>query len=317
MKPSALRNLGAGARLALSAPRVLLCLWAVQFLFALVVAVPVHGSALEHLAPVAGFVEDQANAGLRLLPAWLFEDWARTDPGGLAAAGAVVAPLMLLASLFGVLLASGWMHLALDPKPSHGLRRFFAGAGEHFFPFLRLWVMALALYAFATWLLWGSPGGALQDWLLNDRPPAAAADERWGRGVEIGFSLVYALLLLQIEVVVDLARASLVAAKRQSAVSALLRAMAFWLRHGWSALKLVGSGLLLEGLWIGLLVSMTGWAGLPLWGLALLLPWGRIALRGARWSGLALLYHQWTHPAPAQKSRPLDEGTVWAEDSAA
>jgi hypothetical protein len=319
-KPPAIGTLIAGIGVALVRPRVWLLLLGLSLLFGLAVATPVHQSALEQLAPTSIFGDDPLRGG-NSMPRWVLDDWTRLHQSAFAAASAALAPLLLLSSLLGVLISAGWIHAAIRGREDHGLKQFLSGAGQHFFPMLRLWVVGLAFYWLTTWLVWGPAG----DWVMSQFFPAGDVDRAtsesralWGQNIRIVF---YALGLLKIEMIMDLARAAVVSSDSRSAVTSFLRAIRFWIWRWPSCFLLVFAGLILEAGWIALIVRLSQILDLPLWTLALSVPVGRILLRGGRTSGLALLYHASTLPGPKPggtgvhppkgNKGPLDEGSAW------
>jgi hypothetical protein len=308
IKPPALGTLFAGIGIALARPRVWLPLSALVILLGLVASYPVQDAAQNSFARVAGFEQDRGLLDAGIMPRWMFDDQDR-EHGGMGSPSAL-APLMLLVSLLGVLFAGGWMEIALHRRKEHGLIAFLGGGGQHFFPFLRLWVVALAGYAFCTWLVFGLPGDWLKDQLYPAGNPDRASSETRVRWVDLSYSLVYLWGLLKIEIIIDLARASLVASGRRSATGAVFRALGFWIKRWWACLVLVGGGLLLEAAVLFFAISLHDFLSFPLWGLALLLPAARVILRGGRQAGLALYYQQ---ISDAGRRRPLQNAEMLAE----
>lgn len=307
-KPPALGTLFAGMGLALSRPRVWLPLTALVILLGLVASYPVQDAAQDSFGHVAGFEQDRGLIDAGIVPRYLFDDQARED-GGMGSPSAL-APLLLLVSLLGVLFAGGWMEIALHRRKEHGLVAFLNGGGQHFFPFLRLWVVALAGYAFCTWLVYGLPGDWLKEQLYPAGNPERASSETRVRWVDLVYSLIYIWGLLKIEIIIDLARATLVASGRRSATGAVFRALGFWIKRWWGCLVLVGGGLLLEAALIYFAIGLLHLLSPPLWAIALLLPAARVILRGGRQAGLALYYQQ---ICDAGRRRPLKNAELLAE----
>lgn len=315
-KPPALGTLFAGVGIALARPRVWLPLTALVILLGLVASYPVQDAAQSSFGHVVGFESDRGFIDAGVKPRWMFDDQARED-GGLGTAS-VLAPLMLLVSLLGALFAGGWMEIALHRRKDHGLVAFLSGGGQHFFPFLRLWVVALAGYAFCTWLVYGLPGDWLKEQLYPAGNPERALSESRVRWVDLVYSLVYLWGLLKIEIIIDLARATLVSSGRRSAIGAVFRALGFWIKRWWGCLVLVGGGFLLEAAVLFFAVSLHDFLGMPLWLLALLLPAARVVLRGGRQAGLALYYQQISEAGrrrPLQNAaliaEPIEDGSAW------
>lgn len=316
--PPALGTLLTGIGFAAAKPRVWVSLTVLLTLLALVASYPVRVDAQASFEHVAGFSDEQPWLDLGVVPRWMFDDQGR-EQGGLGAPEAL-APLLLLVSLLGVLITAGWMETAIDRRRENGLMGFLAGGGRFFFPFLRLWLVALGGYALCTWIVYGYPGDWLMGQMFPDGNPERATNENHARWAELGYSIVYLWGLLKVEVITDLARAHLVVTEKRSALGGLMRGIGFWMRRWWSCLALVGGGLLLEFAVVAGLVSLQGAAGFPLWVLALAVPPLRIILRGGRYAGLALYVEQvreqkqrrpLEHAPPPTPVDPIQEGSAW------
>lgn len=290
--PSGAAHLWAGLRFALGRPRVLLALCAWSWLLPLVPALVIAGSAERHLAH-AYAIESERPADLAgATPAWMFREWERAGAGELAAAADALLPLLLLSSLFGLLVAGGWMHAALHGRAQHGLRAFFGGGGRMLFPFLRSWFLGLPLFALWTWLAWGAPGTAVVGLWLPEGEADLARSETVARAVTAGREAIYFAGLLAIELLLDLARATLVAGQRSSALLALVRGVREAFRRPHSLALLIGTGLGLELLWLGALLGAAALLDCGPLALGLLLPIGRVICRGARLAALATFVAQ-------------------------
>jgi len=319
IQPPLLGTLFAGIGFALLRPRIWLLLTGVSFLLAWAVSAPVRESAQQSFGHVVGFADEQAGVDAGALPRWWFDDWERLRGAGAQAASAALAPLLLLASLFGLIVTAGWMEAAVHRREQSGSLAFLAGGGRHFFPFLRLWAFALAGYALVTWLVYGLPGEWLQAQFFPDGNLERAQSENSARWFSLGQSVVYVLGLLKIEIIIDLARAQLVVRGGRSAGLALLRGMGFWLRRWVGCLVIVSGGLAFEALLLLLVAILVQYTSLPLWILVIALPAARCILRGGRYVALALYLQQLVQPqpgAPATESartpdRFLDEGSTW------
>lgn len=285
--PSGIQHLLGGIRFALARPRVLLflCLW--SWLLPLAVALPYYASAQRHLAGAAPAADEGPADFLGATPAWMFSEWNTAGAGELAGASQVVGPLYLISSLFGLLIAAGWMGSIVHSRDRHGLRAFLGAGGRHYFAFCRSWVLGLPLLALWTWLVFGAPGQAVLAQFVEDGKLGLAHSELAARRLEHAREILYVAGLLALELWLDLARATLVAGKRGSALAALARGTREGLRRPLGVLTLVGVGLGLEILWIaGLKAGGEALALGPL-AIGLLLPFGRVVLRGARLAGLA------------------------------
>lgn len=318
-RPPALGTLFAGVGLACARPRVWLPLTLLVILLAWAASEPVHDSARAGFGHVAGFEDD---ADVQGVPQWMFDDWERLRGAARSEASAALAPLLLLASLLGVWVTMGWMWLAVHGRREHGLFAFGTGGGQYWWPGMRLWVLTLAGYALVTWIVYGLPGDWLREQVFPAGDPERATSENHARWMDWLYAAVYLFGLLKVEILTDLARASLVVEERRSALGAWFRALGLWFRRALPLLALVGGGLLLEAGAIALLVGLRDWVGLPLLAVALLAPALRVILRGGRASAIALYYQQVRRPARkrarARRSpppEPLDEGTAWADPS--
>lgn len=285
--PSGMAHLLGGIRFALARPRILLflCLW--SWLLPLAVALPYYASAQRHLAGAAASEDEGPADFLGATPAWMFNEWNTAGAGELTGASQVIGPLYLISSLFGLLIAAGWMGSIVHSRDRHGLRAFLGSGGRHYFAFCRSWVLGLPLFALWTWLVFGEPGQTVLAQFVEDGKMGLAHSELAARRLEHAREILYVAGLLALELWLDLARATLVAGKRGSALAALARGAREGLRRPLGVLALVGIGLGLEILWIaGLKAGGEALALGPLV-LGLLLPFGRVVLRGARLAGLA------------------------------
>lgn len=284
--PSAPSYLGSAFLLALSRPRVLLFLLLPLLLLPLVVALPVLLGA-EPLAPM------QANPGgtaidlPEVAPSWVFREWTRAMPETLPAAAASLPPLLLFLSLFNLVVTGGWMGLAVTRRREHSLRSFLSHGGRSFFPFLRTWLIGLPLFAMVTYIFWGAPAEWFFSLFLPEGDPALGASESTGRWLEVLRQLLYLNALFKLELWLDLARASLTVGERRSALLAMVRSFWLFLRNPWGLYGLGLCGFGLELLWIAGAEAIRQVLGAPLWPMLLILPFGRIVMRGMRYAALA------------------------------
>jgi hypothetical protein len=313
--PSGLSHLLGGIRFALARPRVLLflCLW--SWLLPLAVALPYYASAQRHLSQAQASADEGPADLLGATPAWMFSEWAYAGAGELAVVSQVAAPLFLLSSLFGLLVASGWMGSIVHSRDRHGLRAFLGAGGRHFFAFGRTWVLGLPLFALWTWLVFGAPGQAIVTRFVEDGDLSLAPSEVVARRIANTREVLYVLGLLGLELWLDLARATLAVGKRSSSLVALARGAREGLRRPLGVLTLVGVGIGLEVLWLaGLKAGSEALAIGPL-ALGLLLPFGRVVLRGARLAGLASFIAQ--SESARREARAQRPGPPLPEDYAA
>lgn len=291
--PSGPAHLLAGLRFALGRPRVLIVLCAWSWLLALAPALVVSASAERHLAHAMETADEGPADLLGETPTWMFREWERAGGAELESAAAALLPLLLLASLAGLLVSAGWMHAAVHGRGRHGLLAFLGGGGRLWFAFLRTWLLGLPLFALWTWLCWGPAGDAAAAlWLPPDGDPELASSETLARWVTGGREILYFAGLLGLELVLDLARATLAARERSSALLALARGAREAMLRPLGVLSLVGAGFGVELLWIGTLRLVADSAGLGAVALGLLLPFGRVACRGARLAALATFVAQ-------------------------
>lgn len=109
------------------------------------------------------------------------------------------------------------------PTRAHG---FFAAAGTHFWRFVRLGVLALAVYSALF--------GWIHGWLLEDLYGILTRNitvERTAFLIRIGLYAVFGLLLVAANLVFDYARVRTVVEDRRSAIGALLAGFRFVRRH--------------------------------------------------------------------------------------
>jgi hypothetical protein len=187
------------------------------------------------------------------------------DNEHLPAAVGVVASGYLLFWLF---LVGGILDRYARNRPTRAAA-FFSSCGVFFFRFLRLGIIALALYA----LLFGPVHG----WLFGTVYPWATRDltvERQAFAVRAGLYLVFGVLLAACNVLFDYAKVRAVVEDRRSMVGALLAAWRFLRRNPLHAAGLYllngllfvaviavyavvapGAGTAGWSLWLGLLVT--------------------------------------------------------------
>jgi len=284
--PSAPSYLGGALALTLSRPRVLLFLLLPMLLLPLVVALPVFLGA-EPLAPVQTVAGGTELHLPEIAPSWVFKEWHRAMPQTLPAAAATLAPLLLLLSLCNLVISGGWMGLAVSRRRDHALRAFLGHGGRTFFPFLRTWLLGIPLFALATWVCWGAPAEWFFGLFLPEGNPALGGSENTGRWLEILRQLIYLNALFKLELWLDLARAHLTVGERRSALLAMIRSFWLFLRHGWGLYGLALCGFGLELLWIAGAEATRQLLALPLWPLLLVVPFGRIVMRGSRYAAIA------------------------------
>jgi hypothetical protein len=74
----------------------------------------------------------------------------------------------LVAMLLGVFFAGGWVQLAFDAQEGPVVARALPAARSHFWRFVRVWLITLALLALWSWMLFDWPWRKLVlDWILR------------------------------------------------------------------------------------------------------------------------------------------------------
>ena len=130
--------------------------WLGLWLLALVAALPWYAELEELVAnryPVAEIVHDldvNFRTDHRLAIASLNQGSARSG-----------ALLVLIAALFGVFTAGGWLQVILERTHGQSLRRFFFGGARYFWRFLRVLILVLLLLAGLRWIFYGMPWNEL------------------------------------------------------------------------------------------------------------------------------------------------------------
>jgi hypothetical protein len=135
-------------------------------------------------------------------------------------AGVTVAWLLVWSFLSGGILD----RLARDRRTRSA--GFFSAAGTHFWRFLRLGVIAWAIYAFLF--------GWVHGWIFTDLYERWTRDmtvERNAAALRLAGYLVFGALLVFINVLVDYARVRIVVEDRRSAIGALAAGTRFVRRH--------------------------------------------------------------------------------------
>jgi len=215
----------------------------VTFLIALPLSVALRGMILDHLGP--SLAADSVAAGADYQ--WWQEFSAQATGLGstftpsIIGFGAVLDNLdafvdnvPMAATITGV--TAAWLvvwsflsggvidRLARDRRTrAHG---FFAAAGTHFWRFLRLGLMALAIYAFLF--------GWVHEWLLTDLYSRMIRDttvERSAATIRFGGYLIFGALLIFVNLMFDYARIRIVVEDRRSAIGALAAGTRFVRRH--------------------------------------------------------------------------------------
>lgn len=292
-------HLAGGIWAALARPRLLLFLMGISLVLPLVVALPAFFAAEQHLGNFEAVADGTPIDLPNVAPAWIFEEWFRAAPTERKLAAQTMAPLLLLVSLFNLVITAGWMRIALLNRRRHSLRTFLQCGGHYFFPFLRTWLLALPMFALITWLFWGTPAEWLFARMMPEGDANLAASEQTGRWLETLRQVLFLIALWKTEILLDLARASMICGNRRSALAAIVRGIGFFLRSPWQVFGLMCLSFALELFWIAGAKAVQELADWPMWTLLLILPFGRIIFRGARYVSLASFYAAKTHDSAA------------------
>jgi len=244
-----LRSLAHGLGSALSAPRLALALWAWSALLTLPVAAPIWRVWRDRTAdaPRADALIDGFNLAT-------FRELTRFDVAWpWSPAVATLGGVVLLAVVGQALVAGGTLAVLVPGERGPFLRRFLAGAGEYFWRFLRVFLLAVA-----------AAGLTLAAVMLAFAPiSAVAGDSAW----EPGWYLVQAALVVSLGVVaffwliaVDYARIRMALERdRRSALAALARGAATVLRHPLRTFGIWIAGGVLVALAAGAYDVLGGW----------------------------------------------------------
>jgi hypothetical protein len=189
--------------------------------------------------------------------------------------------LALLAFLFGVFTAGGWLGTLLDASRTSGTRRYFHGGVRYFWRFLRLALLFLVLMDVAGRLFLGDLWRelVLEDWAgWPDGDPEFATSERQVRRLEWLQHGLHALAFAFLFVWAVYARVRVVLQSQSSVVLASLRTLGLLLRHPIQTLRpmlilfaldfvvVIGLRLLMD-LWLqdGLAGDPAAWRVAGLW----------------------------------------------------
>jgi hypothetical protein len=225
------------------APLVLAGMVAVTFLIALPLSIALRGMIAAHLGPsleaeaaASGtnydwwqeFSSQATGLGTTFIPSIIgfgavlenLSNLLDDAPMATTIAGAATAWMVIWTFLAGGVLDR---YARQRPTRTHG---FFSACGTHFWRFLRLGVLALALYA---WLF-----GPVHAWIFDDFYPWATRDlavERTGFAIRFACYLLFGLLLVAVNLMFDYARVRIVVEDRRSALGALVAGLRFVRRN--------------------------------------------------------------------------------------
>ena len=225
------------------APWIIVGLWLLTFLLALPLALTLRGMLADHLGgSLAGetaatsvnfdwwneFLAQAAGIGQTFVPAILgfaavvknVSSIADADSLPTVIASAVTAHLVVSVFLLGGVLD----RLARDR--STGAHGFFAACGVFFFRFLRLGMLAAAIY----WLLFVRLHPLLFDTLFTELTRDVTV-ERTAFGYRMGLYVLFAALIMLVNLIFDYAKIRMVVEDRRSAIGALNAALRFIARQ--------------------------------------------------------------------------------------
>jgi len=247
-----------GARRATRAARLVLALWLLTLLTALPLALVLRGALVDHFGSSA--IADEAVRGLN--HTWWDEFEAGADAVGKTLTPSVIGFAAVLDNVSHVLDGEGpssviagaivvWMlvwtfltggiieRLARDRRMRS--TEFFAACGGYVFRLVRLGIIAGVAY----WLVFRVIHPALFDTLYGALTRDLAV-ERTAFFIRVALYIIFALLVLLLEMTFDVARVRLVIEERRSAIGAWLASLRFLRRHGLAilALDLLGAAAL-------------------------------------------------------------------------
>jgi hypothetical protein len=253
-----------GWRRTLRASWIVVGLWLLTFLLALPLALTLRGMLADHLGgSLAGetaatsvnfdwwneFLAQAAGIGQTFVPAILgfaavvknISSIADADSLPTVIASAVTAHLVVSVFLLGGVLD----RLARDR--STGAHGFFAACGVFFFRFLRLGMLAAAIY----WLLFVRLHPLLFDTLFSELTREVTV-ERTAFAYRVGLYVLFGAVLMTVNLIFDYAKIRMVVEDRRSAIGALNAALRFIARRPGAAAGLY----LLNGLVFGVVVAL-------------------------------------------------------------
>ncbi len=270
---SVIRSIGTGIGNTFRKRRVLLYLWAVNAVFALVVAFPVLALIQKELG------HSLLGSGVRVLDImWLGEMIFNYGPSLPAIAAGMALPALLFV-LFYIFLNGGIIGRLLDREGPATLASFLADCGRYAGRFFRLFLLSLLFYAALF-------GGLLSLLAAGLKPWIDSARTEWPLLILSNVRFLIALLLLSIvHMVFDYARIVIVADEERRAFRALRLALGFLKKRffrAWGLYLLVA------------LAVLAGWA-------ADLFVSGRIGdastltlVLGLVWAQVLVVYRIWT-----------------------
>ncbi|MEO0651430.1 MAG: hypothetical protein AAFZ65_12210 [Planctomycetota bacterium] len=208
--------------------------------------------------------------------------------------------LALLATLFGVFTAGGWLGTLIDTSRTSSTRRYFHGGVRYFWRFLRLAILFLVLLDVGNRVLMGElwERVVLEDWMgWRDGDPENARSELSVRRIVWLQHGLHAALFATLFAWATYARVRVVLQSQSSAVVASLRTLLLLLRHpiqtlrplallfGLDFLILLGLGVLADW-WLqaGLADNPSGWRVSLLWCVSILVLLVRELFDGARYA---------------------------------
>lgn len=259
-----MHSLFEGLRRVRHAPWLVVGLWLSTVLLALPLAVTLHGMLGEHLgtslaAETAAsgvnfdwwneFLAQAAGVGQSFVPAIIGFAAVIRNLSGLADAEHL--PLVIVSAVTAQIVVSmflvGGVYDRLARDRALGAGGFFQACGVYFFRFLRLGVIAAAMY----WLLFAK----LHPWLFETVYPWLTKDltaERTAFLYRLGLYALFAIVVFKVNVVFDYAKVRAVVEDRRSMVGALGASLRFLWRNPGATFGLYALNALLFLVVIGL-----------------------------------------------------------------
>jgi hypothetical protein len=269
-----------GIRRVNRAPAVLAGVWAMTMIVSLPLALELRGAIQQHLG--SSLEADEAASGVN-------DDWIQEFSAQATGVGATFGPTVIG---FGAALDNISRFIDRDPQPewlvataalylaawlfvaggvidryardrATRAQGFFAAGGAFFFRFLRLGLLAAAMYTLL--FAWVHP------WLFDEIYPAATANltvERTAFLVRLALYLLFGTMVAAANLLFDYAKVRAVVEDRRSALGALGAAARFVGRNAAAASALFGLDALLFLAVLGLYAAVApgaGGAGVSMW----------------------------------------------------
>ena len=242
-----------GLTAALARPIPYLATWSILLVMAAALALPWQGwfeNAADHRYQASELIETLSTT---------FRYDHRTAVSQLDSQTAELGSVLALLAVFvGIFSAGGWLTVFLERGEGRSLKRFLRGGTEHFWRFLRLWLMLMVLTGLWHWVFYGMPWKrlVLEGWLRvpkHDLGRLDTLDSEW-HVAALGWARdgAFALLFVSTLAVGVYARARMAFFERHSAFKALFGALGSVLRRPIRTLRPLIAIFMVEGLLISL-----------------------------------------------------------------